>query len=305
MKRWIHAAVLTVLAGVSGRALADFVWVEGEDAKCSVPANNSGWGNKEFLSGEKWMHLAIDAEKVDQVVKEDAVTIQYPLQIAKAGKYQVWDRVGMEFVRSPFQWRIDNGEWKAISNEELTTDLMEIAKWTEVAWLKMGEQQLDAGAHVLEVKIPKTKAKDGKTEKILYASDAVCLTDGEFRPNGKYKPNDAGRDEKDIAAEKNVFKLPEAPAGQRSSVSLKGDWEIARADEQMPGEVAAPIADLPKDAVWRAIPVPSDKAVSRPDLVFHQTVRALAAQRRRGDRVRVHCQVRADGVAVVDWLEKA
>ena len=89
-----------------------------------------------------------------------------------------------------------------------------------------------------------------------------------FSPNGKYKPGESWQDEKDLAAAKNVFKLPDAPAGQRSSVSLKGAWEIARDDEQMPGEVAEPIKELPQVTFFKAIEVPSDKNTARPDLVF-------------------------------------
>ena len=53
--------------------------------------------------------------------------------------HDVWARIGYEFVRSPFDWRIDGGEWKPVSPEELTTDLMELSFWTEVAWLKLGQ----------------------------------------------------------------------------------------------------------------------------------------------------------------------
>ena len=233
MNKWLRTSILAAIASVSVQALADFIWVEGEDAKCSVPANNAGWGNTQFLSGGKWMHLSIDPGKVDEVVKGDAVTIQYPLQVATAGNYHVWNRIGMEFVRTTFQWRIDGGEWKTVSPEELTTDLMELANWTEVAWLQLGEAATHGRQHVLEVQLPKEKDKDGKTQKILYACDAICLSTEPFRPNSKFKPNETGRDEADLAAEKITFKLPEAPLGQRSQRQPRrhvGDHPRRRAD---------------------------------------------------------------------------
>ena len=52
---------------------------------------------------------------------------------------------------------------------------MEIAFFCEVAWIHMGDAQLAAGEHTLEIRIPKTKDKDGKPQRILYASDAICL----------------------------------------------------------------------------------------------------------------------------------
>ncbi len=44
---------------------------------------------------------------------------------------------------------------------------------------------------------------------------------------------------------------------------------------------------------------------SRPDLVFHHPVSPLAARRRRGDRVKVHCKLNGGNVVQVDWIEKA
>ena len=36
----------------------DFVWLEGEQPSATnVKPNLAGWGNKQFLSGEKWLHL--------------------------------------------------------------------------------------------------------------------------------------------------------------------------------------------------------------------------------------------------------
>ncbi len=44
---------------------------------------------------------------------------------------------------------------------------------------------------------------------------------------------------------------------------------------------------------------------ARPELKFRQMMRALSSERKRGDRVRVHCHVNGDGTALVDWIEKA
>lgn len=44
---------------------------------------------------------------------------------------------------------------------------------------------------------------------------------------------------------------------------------------------------------------------TRPDLVFHQPVRPLATEHKRGDRVKVHCHPDGVGTVLVDWVERA
>jgi len=249
---------------------ADFVWLEGEQpTSANVKANLAGWGHAEFLSNGKWLSLSIDAAKVDAEVPGDGALLQYAFTIAKDARYEVWSRIGFEFARSPFAWRIDGGDWATVGPEELTCDLMEIDFWCEVAWLKLGERQLAKGQHKLEIKLPKTKDDKGKTARILYACDAICLCAGSFAPNSKFPPNADGRDEKDRQAAGKLFALPEpAAAAARASLPLAGLWEVCRHDEQMPGETAAPIAGFPKQPHWKAIEVPGDKNTLRPDLLF-------------------------------------
>jgi beta-galactosidase len=262
---------LLVAAAWVGRLPArEYVWIEGEEpAAINVKPNIAGWGNKQFLSGEKWLHVSIDADKVGKEVPAEGVLIKYAFKAPKDGKYEVWDRIGFEFVRSPFAWRIDDGAWKSVSPEELTTDLMEVSFFCEVAWLQLGAQALTAGDHTLEIKLPRTKDAQGKTARILYASDALCLIAGHFHPNSHYKPDEDGRDAADRTAAAKVFDMPAPPGdGARAGVKLEGSWEVCRNDEQMPGEVAEPMKDFPERPHWKAIAVPGDKNTLRPDLVF-------------------------------------
>jgi hypothetical protein len=276
--RTIHAIVMSLCAAALANILAAqdapaarpaaCVWLEGEGAvPTNVKPNLAGWGRKEFLSGEKWLHLSIDADKVDRDVPGDGALLAYPFAAPADGNYEIWHRIGFEFVRSPYDWRIDGGAWSRVSPDDLTTDLMEVDFWCEVAWLKAGRQQLAKGPHKLEFRLPKLKDDKGKTARILFALDAVCLCPGEFSPNGPFKPGEEGRNARDLEAAKQVFELPEpAGAGQRATVSLAGGWEVCRHDEQRPGETARPIADLPAHPHWKAIDVPGDKNTLRPDL---------------------------------------
>lgn len=266
--RWLPAIALLGGILVTSVQAAPFVWLEGESGAANVPVKTDGWGNAEFLSGGKWLSLSIDEGKVEKEVPAEGVVIRYPFRVEQAAGYEVWNRIGFEFVRSPFDWRVDDGDWRTVSPDELTTDLMEIGFWCEVAWLKLGDRPLAAGEHTLEIRLPLTRRTDGKLNRILYACDALCLSAVPFRPNSRFKPDESGRDARDEEAARTVFALPEAKPGDRAMVALGGTWEIARDDEQMPGEVAEPIKALPANPVFRAIPVPADKNVVRKDLVF-------------------------------------
>jgi hypothetical protein len=264
------AALMTALALASSvlAAAPAFVWLEGESAKTTFTVNRSGWGRPQFLSASNWLHVSVEEGKIEKEVPDDGILLEYPFQSPKAGRFEVWNRIGFEFARSAFEWRLDEGAWKKVAPDDLTTDLMELSFWCEVAWLKMGEADVAAGGHRLQIRLPKTKNDKGKWQRVLYASDALCLHEGPFQPNSKFQPGDAGREADDEAAGKVVFQLPETKPSERASVKLGGTWEIARDDEQTPGEVAEPIKDLPKNPVWRAIPVPSDKNKVREDLIF-------------------------------------
>ena len=256
--------VLT-LAGSTLQA-NEFVWLEGEDGKPNISLSNTETIG--ILSGGKWLQIVIEEAKVEKETPADGILISYPFSITKSSSYEIWNRIGFEFARSPFQWRLDGGEWKSVSPEELTTDLMEISFFREVAWLKLGDQTLSSGSHTLDIKVPRNTKANGKLDRLIYASDALCLHEGPFYPHSKFKPGETGRTAQDEAATKNVFVLPEAKPGERASVPLAGQWEVTRDDEQMPGEVAEPIKVLPAHTAFTAIPVPSDKNKSRPDLVF-------------------------------------
>ena len=268
MKRFaIVSLLLSALIPLSA-ARADTIWLEGEAGQTTAKNQGAGGAPAGYLSGDQWLQVMIDEEKIAQDTPPEGILIRYAFSLTKGGAHEIWNRIGYEFVRSPFEWRLDQGEWKQVSPDELTTDLMELSFFREVAWLQLGKRDLAAGAHTLEIKLPRVSKGNNKFNRILYASDCLCITDQPFHPHSRFKPEETGRTDRDEAATRQVFELPSAQPGQRSQISLKGDWEITRDDEQAPGEVAAPMAPLPSWTAFSAIPVPSDKNVSRPDLVF-------------------------------------
>ncbi len=260
--------------GRPGAGASSFVWLEGEQpSSANVKLNLAGWGNKQFLSGEKWLHLSIDSDKIVKELPADGGRVRYDFDVKDDGDLAIWVRIGFEFARSPFDWRIDQGPWTSVSPDEPTSDLMEIDFFCEVAWLKLGHHTLERGHHQLEFRLPETKDAKGQYQRVLFALDAVCVCSDTFAPNGKFKPGEDGREARDREAENVVFQFPEpGPNGARSALPLNGLWEICRDDEQQPGPVAEPIGKLPAHPVWRAIAVPGDKNTLRPDLVFAHRV---------------------------------
>ncbi|HET6387210.1 MAG TPA: glycoside hydrolase family 2 TIM barrel-domain containing protein [Armatimonadota bacterium] len=268
------AATFAIPVSARAEAASNYVWLEGEAPTSITPAsvkpNISGWGHPEFLSDAKWLQISIDDTKVESEVPENGILLRYDFTAPQNGTYQIWNRIGYEFARSPFDWRVDGGDWSRISPDDLTTDLMELQTWNEVAWLKLGDRALTAGAHTLEIRLPRTKDAKGKLQRILYASDALCIDAATFYPNSKYRPGESRHDSIDTAAAAKVFDLP-APtsAGSRTEVALNGDWQVTRNDEALPPpDIATPMKDFPAETHWTGIKVPGDKNTERPDLLF-------------------------------------
>lgn len=266
-------AFISALFLIVKPATAEYVWMEGENYTTLSPATFqpvvAGWGHPEFLSGAKWLQISVDADKV-QSVAPNGFTLTYRFSLQRNATYEVWNRIGYEFVRSPFMWRIDNRSWTSISPDKLTTNVMELQNWNEVAWLKMGALALPAGPHVLQIRLPFLQDAKGKPQRILYASDALCIYAGHFVPNGKFRPGEDWRTQQDIQAAHQNFSLPKTHnASDRVALALKGLWQVCRDDEALPTVVDAPLKDYPpKHPFWRGIPVPSDKNEVRPDLLL-------------------------------------
>lgn len=262
-------------------ARADTIWIESQNTSATtaqktdtLSVETSGWGNKQFLSGESWLQIKADAGKIAEAIPENGLTLDYKFNIKESGKHQIWNRVGFEFVRSPFEWRVDDGDWKRAAPDDLTVDLIPIAEWTEVAWLQLGEANLGVGEHTLQIRLSREKDGD-KFKRLLYASDALVVAPN-FKPNGANPPNAPE------TVKPSVFGLPRAKDGARAQVVLKGDWRICRDDENAPQNVATPIERVPQNPIWRSIAVPGDKAVKLPEFalahrVWYQTTVQVAA----------------------------
>lgn len=262
--REITARVLlgALLAAFSlAQPTASYVWLEGEKPdSANVKWNNAGSSHMDWLSGGHWLSVSIDRDQIEKTLPADGGLLSYKFTIAQETKHEVWARIGFEFARSAFDWKIDDGAWSSVTPNDLTTDAMELDFFAEAAWLKIADAALTRGDHVITFRIPHTKDKDGKPNHVLFALDAVCITPERFFPHSRYKPDEKWRTAKDEEAAKNVFELPAATAdGSRTTVAMAGLWEICRHDEQLPRTVAQPIKDFPEHPFWGAIAVPGDR----------------------------------------------
>jgi hypothetical protein len=266
----VAALCCSACASVNGSA---YVWLEGERPDYgNYECSKHGWGNQQYLSEGAWLSLSIPAEVVEAAVPPDGILIAYRFETLRPGPYEVWNRIGYEFVRSGFSWAIDDRPWQEVTPDMLTTDLMDVARWCEVAWLKMGQVELAAGPHVLAIRHALRRDEEtGAAQRILYASDALCLFAGAFRPNGRHRPDAAWQDDADLAAAEHVFSIPAQPTEtERIVTPLLGTWQMARADEQVVEDRLGPIPQLPdaQDLFWRAVTVPGDRGAVRPEWTF-------------------------------------
>ena len=263
------AAIAAASMSFAMPSSAEVFWAEAEDAaEKTLEGAVAGWGDTSVLSGGKWFFGEIKGDQVEAKVPDGGLFLKYAFDRAKAGKADVWGHIGYEFVRAPFDWRIDDGEWHSNDPEkDYTVGCTPLADWCEVAWAFLGTADLQPGRHTLEIRFTKRYQDEEKKRphRILFGLDCfVVASAGEFHPNGAHRPGDEWQTKRDRAAAAFKFALP-APArdGSRAVLALTGDWEYARWDETTPiNETRTrPVKDLPELASlpWRAIAVPGNR----------------------------------------------
>jgi beta-galactosidase len=283
---WMAWAISSLLLGSAPAASSPpYVWLEAEKpTRADVRFKATGWGHKEYLSENNWLQVAMSADEAAKQLPRQGGLLEYDFTIEQAGTYEVWNRIGFEFVRGPFAWRIDQSQWQTITPEMLTTDLMEVDFWCEVAWIRMGQADLGSGKHTLQIRVlrrtkeERKKATDGKEvvehvpDNVNYVSDCICLYRGRFNPNSKHKPDADWQTAQDKQAAGQVFQLKGGvvePA-ERIDLPLSGLWQVCRYDEQEVVDRTGPTRTLPDrdGAFWMAMPVPGDKFRVKPELGF-------------------------------------
>ncbi|HYW79241.1 MAG TPA: hypothetical protein VE890_06660, partial [Thermoguttaceae bacterium] len=271
---------------------ADYVWIEGEQPTTTPvmkqvegvedvsPRNGfemKGWGNTSIISGEVMLHVNVTNTNVQKYLPEQGLVFGYDFTLPKSGKQNVWARIGYEWVRSDFQWRIDGGPWQTSSRLTPTTNVQPIQTWNELAWIRLGQVDMKAGKHRFETRHIAVKETDSRgnerTARILHMLDAVCITPGVFLPNGKWKPDDTYQNATDRQAVDHVFDVSaDGQPAERIETVLDGLWATAAWDENDVTDASRlePTTQLPDldSLAWYGYEAPNDRDAFRPEMSF-------------------------------------
>src|SRR5262245_12182027 len=102
--------MLAVVVFAASLHAADFAWIEGENPTrkpAIAGVEVSGWGHAEYMSEGKVLKVSVGEADVEKVLGKDGATFEYDFELAKDGRYEAWSRIGFEWVRSDFDWKID------------------------------------------------------------------------------------------------------------------------------------------------------------------------------------------------------
>jgi beta-galactosidase len=263
--------LLHLLIAASTLAADGAIWIEGEKpiGGVTAPWTVAPVDHPEYLSGDAWLQAMVPETELEKTIPADGLVVGWAFTVANAGRHEIWERYGFESIRSPWDWRVDGGAWTTVpALTQPYTDLMDPGFWCEVAWTRLGEADLQAGEHRIELRLNRQYDDKKQPQRSLHVVDCFCISPVPFHPHGRHRPGADWMTDADRAAAAASFALPAPVGDERSSVPLAGTWEIARFDEFEPADRGAPDCQLPdaKDCEWSAIAVPGAKNALRPDL---------------------------------------
>lgn len=247
------------------------VWMEAENpSKVPEATTTHAWSGADKLSGGRVLAINVGKRDMESTIPKDGITLRYPFRTSDAGPRVFWNRVVFENIRTPFSWRVNGGEWQSNTQESHPINqVQELAFWNPVGWTRMGEQHLEAGEHLLEIRIDRQADDKGNPADVRYISDALLIAAPDVEPHFKYLP---GSDFPGKSDGTPLFTLEESGA-PRVELHLTGDWEVAPWEESGPITNAERVAGteiLPDlDSLnWHRAPVPANLNASLPDLRY-------------------------------------
>jgi len=150
------AAGLLSLATGSALTAEPFIWIEGEAPdSANLTPEEGGYklgplARTQWQSGGALLYFALKPDEVKEKWPEEGFVHGYDFRVEEGGAHEFWARIGYEFARSPFEWRIDGGEWQTVDRNQATVDLVELSTWNQIGWLWIDNVELTPGEHSLE-----------------------------------------------------------------------------------------------------------------------------------------------------------
>ncbi|MAX26518.1 MAG: hypothetical protein CMJ19_18650 [Phycisphaeraceae bacterium] len=247
---WLLLACMFSVAQAQHLVTNDLIWIEGEQPD-ATKVNFK-------ISESPRPHLLSDGKMLQQTFAKHQIPkrpweLSYSFDVKRGGNYALWFRVGFEWVRAPFEYKLDDGPWQQASNRQQTTQVMELTTWNEIAWLQGDDMPLTPGKHTLSLRF----SEGGLDGRQLVALDCIALGRGGFEPGRMYHIPQSPVDQQ---AQQQVYRLQaQSMLNQRNGVELTGLWQIARFDDpDMDADTYEPVMQLPEmDSLrWLAINVP-------------------------------------------------
>jgi len=171
--------LLLVIWATTVGAATEYVWWEGE-AAVAHNFSNTAFGDwlpkRDGLSGGIWLNHGGDRGP-------DEVFARYEITVPAARPYQFWTR--KFWKHGPFRWRFDQQPWRECGRDIALADTFEFQTHICANWVHLGQVELPAGAHTLELRL---LAKQGENATACF--DAFLLTPQPFTPRGKLKPGE-------------------------------------------------------------------------------------------------------------------
>lgn len=247
----IHVSFALIALVGGGAHAADYVWLEGESAADAVAmeaVNVRPMVFEDYVSGGKVLDM-------DGKLPGAGLTLSYDFN-TQAGPQELWVRIGYDFDRSPFSWRLDQGTWVDVPPLTPTSNLQWVGgngKYI-LGWLKLGVPEMKAGAHNLQLR--------WRGESALGLVDCIYVGPRGFVPNYGYRPDQEFAGEIGHQAAQHAYDLRVAPADGRIDTRLDGPWQVAPWDttfvseeERLRGDLELP--DL-EALHWYGMAVPGN-----------------------------------------------
>lgn len=148
-------AILVLLSLVQpARLQGAGVWIEAEEpTSTNVKLSEAGFragpmAQPDMQSGKAMLNSFMKYEEAEAKLPKEGLIVSYEFEIPATDRYTLWSRVGFEKARSPFDWRVDGGQWRTIGPDDYTIDLVELSLWNQLGWLKLDQDvDLSRGKH--------------------------------------------------------------------------------------------------------------------------------------------------------------